>query len=340
MTEQLNGLLKAITHEHVYIQTHNFPDPDAIASAYGLQQLLRHCGVESTVCYQGKIERFNTNYIMEKLDIRFSRLVDISDILQEDDEIILIDSQKYNSNVDSARGVEIASIDHHPTFFSAEYRFSDIRPEVGSCATIIASYFFDNDIPMDEKTALVLTFGIRSDTAKLSRGVSQLDLDMLSRLFAYCDGDTIYYLENSELEFKDLDAYAKAIESIELYDGDTAFAFAGENCPEALVASVSDFILSLVAVSFSVVYSKKEKGLKLSVRCSSGLDAGVITARALASFGSGGGHQVMAGGFVPFEGNALHLAKLITAIKEAFIQQIKLAKVKKSNLSELYTDGA
>lgn len=170
MTEQLNGLLRAITHEHVYIQTHNFPDPDAIASAYGLQQLLRHCGVESTVCYQGKIERFNTNYIMEKLGISFSRLVDISDILREDDEIILIDSQKYNANVDDTRGVEIASIDHHPTFFAAEYRFSDIRPEVGSCAAIIASYFFENEIPMDEKTALVLTFGIRSDTAKLSRG--------------------------------------------------------------------------------------------------------------------------------------------------------------------------
>ena len=75
MTEQLNGLLRAITHEHVYIQTHNFPDPDAIASAYGLQQLLRHCGVESTVCYQGKIERFNTNYIMEKLGISFSNYI-------------------------------------------------------------------------------------------------------------------------------------------------------------------------------------------------------------------------------------------------------------------------
>ena len=124
-----------------------------------------------------------------------------------------------------------------------------------------------------------------------------------------------------------MEAYAQAIESIELYDGDTAFAFTGENCPEALVASVSDFILSLVAVNFSVVYSRKETGLKLSVRCSSGLDAGVITARALAGFGSGGGHQVMAGGFVPFTGQDMQLAKLVTAIKEAFIQQIKLAKV-------------
>ena len=28
----------------VYIQTHNFPDPDAIASAYGLQKLLEIYG--------------------------------------------------------------------------------------------------------------------------------------------------------------------------------------------------------------------------------------------------------------------------------------------------------
>ena len=103
---------------------------------------------------------------------------------------------------------------------------------------MIASYFFDNDVPMDNKTALALAFGIRSDTAKLSRGVSQLDMDMLNKLFPLCDKDVIYYLENSELEFSDLQAYAKATESIQLYDGNVAFSFAGENCQEALVASV------------------------------------------------------------------------------------------------------
>ena len=33
--------LAALCHgKHIYIQTHNFPDPDAIASAFGLQRLL------------------------------------------------------------------------------------------------------------------------------------------------------------------------------------------------------------------------------------------------------------------------------------------------------------
>lgn len=328
MTENLAGLLKAITHKHVYIQTHNFPDPDAIASAYGLQQLLRYFNIEATVCYQGEIERFNTNYIIDKLEIKFSKLVDINEALQKDDEVILVDSQKFNSNVVDIPGEEIASIDHHPTFIPAEYRFADIRPDVGACASIIASYFFDNDIPMDNRTALVLTFGIRSDTAKLSRGVSQLDMDMLSRLFPLCDKDVIYYLENSELEFGDLQAYAKAIESIQLYNGDVAFAFAGENCQEALVASVSDFILSLREVAFCIVYSHKDEGIKYSIRCSSGLDAGMITAKALAGIGSGGGHQVMAGGFVPFTGTDIQLESLIATVRENFLREIHLARQK------------
>ena len=31
-----------LKNHNVYIQTHNFPDPDAIASAFGLQQFLVH----------------------------------------------------------------------------------------------------------------------------------------------------------------------------------------------------------------------------------------------------------------------------------------------------------
>ena len=36
---KLDELVTQINREHVYIQTHNFPDPDAIASAFGLQEL-------------------------------------------------------------------------------------------------------------------------------------------------------------------------------------------------------------------------------------------------------------------------------------------------------------
>ena len=47
---RLDEIIQQINRKHVYIQTHNFPDPDAIASAYGLQELLKSRGIASTIC--------------------------------------------------------------------------------------------------------------------------------------------------------------------------------------------------------------------------------------------------------------------------------------------------
>lgn len=84
-------------------------------------------------------------------------------------------------------------------------------------------------------------------------------------MFDDCDQDIIHLLENSNLYFEDLLAYSRAISSIEVFET-ISFADTGENCPEALIASVSDFMLALVEVTFSVVYSRKEEGIKISVR--------------------------------------------------------------------------
>lgn len=315
---KLDELLEQIYRKHVYIQTHNFPDPDAIASAYGLQQLLKYRGIEADICYKGKIDRYNTDKLREIMGIELLDVDKLSSVLEEEDEVILVDAQKGNSNIIDITGDEIICIDHHPLNEKFDYRFSDIRPEIGACASIIASYFFENQIPMDEKTATTLTFGIRMDTMNLSRGVSKLDVEMIYRMFDLCDAEVIHVLQNSNLYFEDLMAYSEAISSIEVY-GNVSFADTGKNCPQALIASVSDFMLALVTVSFSVVYSRNNEGMKLSVRSEKkALDAGKIVARALEGIGSGGGHATMAGGFVPFTGSDREAQLLIAEMKERF----------------------
>ena len=319
----LQKLLDAIHNDKVYIQTHNFPDPDAIASAYGLQQLLKSQGVVSTICYVGKIERYNTNHIIESLGIEMVNVSDLEEKLQESDEILLVDVQKLNSNVLDIIGEECICIDHHPIVNQIHYRFSDIRPEIGACAPIIASYFVENEIPMDEKTATILTFGIRSDTDKLSRGVNELDLEMLYRMFSLADKGLINHLENAELLLSDLNAYSKAIDSIKRY-GNVSFADAGKNCPEALVSCVSDFILKMVEINFSIVYSKKTDGFKFSVRSEGGADAGKVVADALKGIGNGGGHDIMAGGFAPFQGTEEEEKTFIQDIEKRFLKQLQM----------------
>lgn len=317
---KLDELLREINREHVYIQTHNFPDPDAIASAYGLQRLLAHRGIRSTICYKGKIDRYSTEKLRELMQIEFLNIEDLESVLCEEDEVILVDAQKGNSNIINITGDEIICIDHHPYNDKYQYRFVDIRPDVGACATMIAQYFFENDVPIDEKIATALTYGIRIDTNNLTRGVSKLDVEMIYRMFDQCDYEIIHMLENSTLCFEDLVAYSKAISSIEVYD-DISFADTGEDCP--VIANISDFMLALKEVAFSVVYSRKEGGIKLSVRSEkASLDAGKIISKALEGIGNGGGHASMAGGFVPFDGNEQQAVVLMDSIKERFINVI------------------
>lgn len=318
---KFSEMLSNVHGRHVYIQTHNFPDPDAISSAYGLQKLLAAKGIASTICYVGKIDRHSMNVMLDKLDIEIVNVKDIKDMSQED-EIILVDAQKGNSNIVDIVGDEIICIDHHPTYEKIKYRYSDIRPEVGACASIIASYFFENDIAIDKKTATALLYGIRIDTANMTRGVCQLDLDMFYKLYNYSDREILDALSMSSVQYEDLRAYATAIETIKIY-GCISFANTGRECPEPLIASISDFVLALSVVEFSVVYSLRSDGIKLSVRSgNSQFDAGVITNLALKGIGSGGGHPSMAGGFVPYNKEYESAGMLISDIENRFIRAI------------------
>ena len=298
------------------------------ASALGIQELLKHNGISSTICYKGKIDRYSTDKLRELMEIELLNVEDLSTILTDEDEVILVDAQKGNSNIVDITGDEIICIDHHPENEKFPYRFKDIRPEVGACATIVAQYFFENNIPMDRRIATTLTYGVRIDTNNLSRGVSKLDIEMLYRMFDECDYEVIHMLENSNLCFDDLMAYSSAISSIEVYD-DISFCNTGKDCP--VIANISDFMLALKEVSFSVVYSRKSDGIKLSVRSEkSMLDAGKIVAEALKGIGNGGGHASMAGGFVPCTGSDMDVKLLEAQMKERFLNVI--ADVKKRAL--------
>ena len=65
-----NQLAAICFGKHIYIQTHNFPDPDAIASVFGLQRLLSLRGIPSTLCYDGKIDKLSASKMLEAFQIK------------------------------------------------------------------------------------------------------------------------------------------------------------------------------------------------------------------------------------------------------------------------------
>ena len=296
MSPKLSELVTLLKGHRVFIQTHNFPDPDAIASAFGLQVLLDKFNIPTTICHHGNIERTATANMVAEFGISMTTDKDIKD-MREDDYIITVDSQKGNSNILDLIGDEVACIDHHPVFCEAEsYRYKDIRI-VGSCSTIIADYYRMYNIEMSQDVATALLYGLKMDTKDFTRGVTELDVDIYKYLFPKANHVQIRRFQSGVIQYDELEAFVDSMKNIDIYSG-VAFAFLNFPCADAFIATVSDFILSLDVVTFCVVYSRRENGFKFSVRSElEELNAGQIASRALADVGSGGGHKSMAGGF-------------------------------------------
>lgn len=294
---ELKDLIELCQGHPIYIQTHNFPDPDAIASAYGLQKLLGIYGIESRLCYDGKIDKLSASKMLDAFHIQMSPYEDLLSDMKETDQIIYVDTQKHGGNVTDFIGDEVACIDHHPTFVPMEYQYRDIRI-TGACASLIAEYYAVSGNEPEKDAATALLYGIKMDTLQFTRGVTELDIKMFGFLFPYCDQEKLSNLERNNMEFADLKAYGAAIENIELYDK-VGFSCIPFSCPDAMIAILSDFILSLIEVEVAIVFSFREDGIKLSARSEDpGIHAGNLLHEALKDMGNGGGHALMGGGFI------------------------------------------
>lgn len=319
-------LVDLLMGHKVFLQTHNFPDPDALASAYGMQVFLQAHGVKSTICYAGKIDKSSTKKMLEVFDIKAVHIDDIPE-MEEYDYIVTIDAQKYNSNITDFPGDEVAAIDHHPTMIPCSYRYSDIRI-CGACCSIVADYFKQSNTTLDTNTATTLLYGLKMDTDSFNRGVTDFDIEMFSYLHKIADNQKIISLYHNNMEIDDLHAYGEAIKNIQIYEN-VGFAAISFDCPDALVAMISDFILGLDVVEFAVVYAARNGGYKFSVRNETPYyHAGSITQEALKDLGGGGGHFSMAGGMitaecVPMLGNNPEFA-----IRQRFLDVLKKLQVK------------
>ena len=293
-------LAELCRNQKVYIQTHNFPDPDAIASAYALQKLLKHFDVSTELCYAGHIDKLSAAKMLNAFHIEMHSYDQLRRKMSKSDYIICVDSQKNAGNITDFIGDEVACIDHHPTFARIQYRYSDIRI-TGACSSIIAEYYFRLGIEPDSDTAAALLYGMKMDTLQFSRGVTPLDIEMFGFLYSRCDHEKLNHLERNNMELTDLKAYGAAINSIRLY-GKEGISFIPFFCPDALIASISDFILALDEVDVAVVCAIRPDGIKISVRSEvEWVHAGKLIRNELEGLGDGGGHAVMAGGLIPQE---------------------------------------
>ncbi|MCD6396526.1 MAG: DHH family phosphoesterase [Spirochaetaceae bacterium] len=297
--DELVDLLKKAPDE-VFIQPHNVPDPDAIAASFGLQYLLKIRGIEAQIVYENEIEKANSSKMLELFDIKLSLASKVA-TLGEEDWTVLVDVQKGNSNVIDLVTDEVAVIDHHEYMGNNGYKLEDVRPEVGACSTIITQYYIENKIEIPRNIATALLYGIFMDTDNLTRGVSELDINMFYQLYSISDINLITELKGNQISREDLQDYAKAFKTVEVY-GEIGFLYL-DNGNDSLLGASSDIVITIAGVNVVVAYSPRAEGYKFSTRSiSNDIKANSLVRFILEGRGFGGGHDSMAGGFLPIKG--------------------------------------
>jgi nanoRNase/pAp phosphatase (c-di-AMP/oligoRNAs hydrolase) len=286
--------------DEVFIQPHNVPDPDAIASSLGMYYLLSQRGIQKlAIVYDQEIEKANSLRMLELFKVPMIPASEAA-TLGTEDWAVLVDAQKGNANITDLPTDEVAAIDHHEYRGNQGYRFEDIRPDVGSCSAIVADWFFENHMEPPRIVATALLYGIFMDTDNLTRGASDLDINMFYRLYSLSDIDMIVELKGNEISVRDLELYAEAFKTVEIYDELGFLRLKSVN--DSLLGAAGDIVVSVSGVNIVIAYAVRDNGVKLSVRSTcDAVKANDLVRYLTEGCGVGGGHDNMAGGFIPNE---------------------------------------
>jgi nanoRNase/pAp phosphatase (c-di-AMP/oligoRNAs hydrolase) len=289
------------------IQTHDIPDPDAIASAEAFRIIARHYGVKAVLVANGLPQRRENRTLLRECMISLRSL----------DAVRIGDPNKYawayidclpgGGNVTmhaQAPGELYMAIDHHGhAHVSQKYAASDyiiLAPEVGATATLLGETLIEMGIPIHSKLASAMSYAIISDTQDFSRGASKTDLEVYASIFPHTDQRIISRIRNSRKSRRYFRTVHRCLDNTNTYRT-LAWTWIGEVESGEIVAEMADFILSLEGVSWSLALGHSESRMFLSLRSSSPTASCAKVIRRLVPFSpfTVGGHDRFAGGFIP-----------------------------------------
>ena len=282
--------------ERVLILTHNDPDPDAMASALALRNVLRRTKQTAILgCLQG-VTRPENQRMVKLLDIGMEVIKPES--VHDFDRVAMVDVQPhyFPGLIDRVDLV----IDHHPEQPGYNAVFKDIRPDYGSTSTILTEHLRAVDVNISERTATAMLYAIKSDTLFFNRQANRVDLEAFSYLYPLADATLVRKMEGAEITMERLEYVLRAQQHGRMEE-QVFCAFLGSTPREDFIPYVADFYLQLENVKWTIIAGVVNDSLIMSVRnLGYSRNAGEFVRRYFADLGSAGGHRAMAKAVVPY----------------------------------------
>jgi len=321
-SHKLSELREAILPaSSVLILTHDYPDPDCLASACGISELLSFWGVKSSVIsFGGFVGRAENRAMIRFLNIRTVPFVLIGDV-SEFDRIILVDCYPGNGNVSLNSDTPVhAVIDHHPNVPGKDASFfHDIRADYGATSTIVTNYLLQAKCPIPPKIATALFYGIKTDTGDMRRNASVNDVECYKSLFGIMEYKLLAEIEKPDRDTEFYRMLHKAAEAAVCYDN-VGYAHLGAVTAPDYIAEMADLLHRLEKLEWMVCTGIFKNQIFFSIRSKNSSGAGIIAEKLSAAFGgSGGGHSRFAAGRLPIQTDLnILLEEIELVVKDIF----------------------
>ncbi|MFM6056742.1 MAG: DHH family phosphoesterase, partial [Microcystis aeruginosa] len=180
LIDRLRRTLENHRGENQIVVMQDFPDPDALSSAWAYQIIAEQYDIHCDIVYAGTLSH-QENVALVKLTGLPAKRWGVHTLKDRDlcvyQGCVFVDGQGTNSQlttlVKQAKIPIIAVIDHHTRQGDLEAEFVDIRPQIRATATMLTQYIqkgllnFNTSDTVHVKCATALMHGLRSDTNNL-----------------------------------------------------------------------------------------------------------------------------------------------------------------------------
>ena len=289
----------------VLVITHDYPDPDTLASAAAMELLLRRrYGLQGRIVSTGQVSRAENREMMKHFRYKIrSAAQAVSGKKQY--PAIFVDTAPWAGNVTvPARVKPIVVIDHHPAYRRRAWGgvYVDVRTGAGATATIMHEYLQRASITPPVWMATIMAYAIATETLDLSREFEHADLEAYLNLIQRANLKVLGNIRHAPLPRAYFTHLKDAVDSARMCGRASWTHLNKVNNPE-IVAEIADMLLRVERVTWTFCTAEMGDFLLVSLRSSQvGARCGRIIRRVMRKRGKGGGHQNMAAGSIDLAG--------------------------------------
>ena len=282
------------------VLTHDNPDPDALASALLVARVL-HRGLRErvTIAYGGIIGRAENQAMVSALGLKISHIKHVN--LRSYRRFALVDTQPGTGNNQLPPGITPDIVmDHHPLRRASQsVPFCDIRPDYGATATLAAEYYLASGIELTSSVATALVYAIRTETREFSREAGGPDRKIYDLVLPRVNKRALAKIQYPRLP---LSYFATVQEALARLWTVETLVISHLGCVDQpdIVPEIADLLVRMEGKTWSLCSGVFEDRIFLSLRTTNPrANAGQIMQRLVGRKGRGGGHGMLAGGWVP-----------------------------------------